>query len=127
MFFVVRLKSASRTCCAVAAGLPWRYRAATPATCGVAIDVPLIVFVDVSVSHHADVMFTPGANQSTHGPKSEKLALPSAEVVAPTVIASATPAGEPVQASALSLPAATAEVTPSAIELRTAVSSAGDA
>src|SRR5438093_1443740 len=92
----------------VAAGLPWRYRAATPAVCGVAIDVPLIVFVDVSVSHHADVMFTPGANQSTQEPKFEKLALASAAVVAPTVIASATPDGEPAQASALSLPAATA-------------------
>src|SRR2546428_13886024 len=108
MFFVVRLRSASGPCCAVAVGLPWRYGAATPVTCGVAIDVPLIVFVDVSVSHHADVMFTPGANQSTHGPKSEKLALRSAESVAPTVIASATPDGEPAQASAVSLPAAAA-------------------
>src|SRR2546422_5900502 len=107
MFFVVRLKSASRTCCGVAVGLPCRYRAATPVVCGVAIDVPLIVLVDVSVSHHADVMFTPGANQSTHGPKSEKSARASVESVAPTVIASVTSAGEPAQASALSFPAAT--------------------
>src|SRR5438093_12308433 len=107
MFFVVRLRSASRTCCGVAVGLPWRYRAATPVTCGVAIDVPLIVFVEVSVSHHAEVMFTPGANQSTQEPKSEKLARASFESVAPTVIASVTSAGDPPQASALSFPAAT--------------------
>ena len=43
------------------------------------------------------------------------------EVVAPTVIASATRAGEPV-AVVDSLPAATAKVTPAAMALRTALS-----
>src|SRR5215208_449353 len=90
------------------------------------MDVPLIVFVELSVKNHADVMSTPGANQSTQEPKSEKLAFASLLSVAPTVIASATPDGDPVHASSLSLPAAMPYKTPSAIELRTAVSSAAD-
>jgi hypothetical protein len=36
--------------------------------CGVAIDVPLIVFVAVSLVYQADVIDTPGANQSTQLP-----------------------------------------------------------
>ena len=51
-----------------AAGLPCRYSAATPATCGVAIDVPLIVFVAVSDVYHADVMLEPGAKRSRQVP-----------------------------------------------------------
>ena len=38
---------------------PPLYSAATPATCGVAIDVPLIVFV--REPSHADLIATPGA------------------------------------------------------------------
>jgi len=38
-----------RTVAGVALGLLWRNRAATPATCGVAIDVPLSVAVAVSL------------------------------------------------------------------------------
>jgi len=38
-----------RTVAGVALGLLWRSRAATPATCGVAIDVPLSVAVAVSL------------------------------------------------------------------------------
>jgi hypothetical protein len=68
MPFVVRLKSAVRTLAGDAPGLPWRYSAATPAVCGVAIDVPLIVFVAVVEVDQADVMLTPGANQSTQVP-----------------------------------------------------------
>jgi hypothetical protein len=60
-------------------------------------------------------------------PRFENDARASVDVVAPTVIASETREGEPLQAFALSLPAATAYATPSAIELRTAVSSADDA
>ena len=37
------------------------YRAATPATCGDAIDVPLIVRVAEVLPIHADVMDDPGA------------------------------------------------------------------
>jgi hypothetical protein len=36
--------------------------------CGVAIDVPLIVFVAVSLVDQDDVIETPGANQSTQVP-----------------------------------------------------------
>jgi len=57
---------------ATAAGLApvfdWRYSAATPTTCGVAIDVPLIVLVAVLLVYHADVMPLPAAKMSTHGP-----------------------------------------------------------
>jgi hypothetical protein len=41
------LTSASRTCCGVAFGFAPRYRAAAPAVCGDAIEVPLIVAVPV--------------------------------------------------------------------------------
>ena len=37
------------------------HRAAAPATCGVAIDVPEMLFVAVSLVFHADTMFEPGA------------------------------------------------------------------
>ena len=39
-----------------------------PATCGVAIDVPLIVFVAVSFVFQVDVMLEPGAKMSTQVP-----------------------------------------------------------
>ena len=41
--------------------LYWRNRAATPVTCGVAIDVPLRVLIAVLLVDHADVMPDPGA------------------------------------------------------------------
>jgi len=53
--FVVRLKSVVRTVAGEAPGLPWRKSAATPAVCGVAIDVPLVVFVAVLLVCQADV------------------------------------------------------------------------
>ena len=56
-------------------------------TCGVAIDVPLMVFVALSSVSHADLMLTPGAKMSRHGPRFEKSASTSEIVVAPTVIA----------------------------------------
>ena len=59
---------ASETAAGVADGFDSRYRAATPATCGVAIEVPLIVLTAVSPDPHAEVMFTPGANTSTQFP-----------------------------------------------------------
>jgi hypothetical protein len=40
----------------------------TPAVCGVAIEVPLIVFVAVSFVYHEDRMLTPGAKMSTQVP-----------------------------------------------------------
>ena len=46
-------------------------KAAMPATCGDAIDVPEIVFVAVVDVYHAEVMFDPGAKTSTQEPKFE--------------------------------------------------------
>jgi hypothetical protein len=79
-----------------------------PVTCGVAIEVPLIVFVAVSLVFHAEVMLLPGAKMSRHVPKFENEARASELVVAPTVLAAATRAGEVVHASAFELPAAIA-------------------
>src|SRR5829696_4420252 len=112
-------------CCTVAGealGLADRYSAAPPATCGVAIDVPLIVLVAVSLVFQDEVMLTPGAKMSVQVPKLENEALASLLSEALTVIASATRAGVKLHASALELPDAIAYTTPSAIELRTAFS-----
>lgn len=49
--------------------------AAMPVTWGVAIEVPLMVFVAVAVVDHADVINDPGANKSTQLPKFEYDAL----------------------------------------------------
>ena len=68
MLLVALLTIASRGPWPVRAeGAPCRTRAATPATCGVAIDVPLIVLVAGRVVH-AEVMLEPGANRSTQVP-----------------------------------------------------------
>ena len=48
-------------CAGVADGLLARYSAAAPATCGDAIEVPLMVLVAVLLVYHAEVMFEPGA------------------------------------------------------------------
>jgi len=77
-------------------------------TYGVAIDVPLIVFVALLLVCHADVIETPGANQSTQLPRFEKDARRSFASVAPIVIAAPTRAGEKLQAFAFEFPAATA-------------------
>ena len=119
---VALLFSAALTAAADAVGFCCRYNAATPAACGDAIDVPLIVLVELP-GIHADVMLTPGANRSTQVPKFENDARVSVLSVAPTVIASGVAAGEKVHASADELPAATAYVTPAAVERVTAASS----
>jgi hypothetical protein len=77
------------------------------------MEVPLRAEVAVSLEDQADVMLTPGANQSTHGPWLAHEALASPMVVAEIVIASATRAGEVLQAfwampKKLPLPAAMA-------------------
>jgi len=51
-----------------AEGFVWRYSASAPATCGDAIDVPLIVFVAVVDVYQADVMLEPGAKTSRQEP-----------------------------------------------------------
>lgn len=111
---------AASTWAAVAVGFTWRYNAMVPATCGVAMDVPLIVFVAVFELYHADVMFTPGALMSTQLPKLENDANPSLMSVAPTVIALGSLDGDELHAFAVLLPAATAYTTPAAVELATA-------
>ena len=57
LFGVALASRCSRTCGGVAVGFAPRTSAAAPATCGVAIDVPLIVLVAVLLEFHADVMF----------------------------------------------------------------------
>src|SRR5215208_4492415 len=60
---------ASRTCAGVNVGLAASTRAAAPATCGDAIDVPEIELVAVSLVFHSDLMLLPGAKRSTQVPK----------------------------------------------------------
>src|SRR5688572_9647821 len=96
------------TVAAEAVGSVARYSAATPATCGDAIDVPLMVLVAVSFVYQAEVMLEPGANKPTQVPKLENDDRASALVELPTVSACDTRAGDELQALALLLPAATA-------------------
>jgi hypothetical protein len=91
-----------------APGFVSRKSAATPATCGVAIDVPDIVFVAVSLVFQDEVILDPGANMSTQVPKFENDERASVVVVDATVIALATRAGDELHAFVLSLPAAIA-------------------
>ncbi len=84
-----------------------------PVVCGAAMDVPVSLAVAVSLVFHAEVMPTPGANQSTQSPKFAQNGFLSFLFVALIVIASVTRAGEVVQASwgipiRLPLPAASA-------------------
>ncbi len=98
----------SATSSVEAVGSVSRYSAATPATCGAAIEVPLIVLVALSLVYHAEVMLCPGANRSRQLPKLENEARASPEVEAPAVSAASTRAGEKLQALLASLPAAIA-------------------
>jgi hypothetical protein len=52
----------------VAPGACWRISEATPTTCGVDIDVPLLVPEELSLSNVDDRMLDPGANTSMHAP-----------------------------------------------------------
>src|SRR6185295_12847108 len=107
-FGVELLTMAAVTVAGEALGFVSRNNAATPVTCGVAIDVPEIVLVAVSLVFHDEVILLPGAKMSTHVPKFENDERASVVVVEPTVIALATRAGDVLQASTLSLPAAIA-------------------
>src|SRR4051812_29747505 len=101
----------SLTSAGEANGLAWRYSAASPATCGVAIDVPEMTLVADGLPIHADLMLTPGANRSTQEPQFENHARTSllpVNVVAATVSAVGADEGEKLHALALSFPAATA-------------------
>jgi hypothetical protein len=66
------------------------------------------VFVAVSLVLHAEVMLDPGAKMSRQLPKLENDERASELVVAPTVTAAATRAGEELHALAFELPAAIA-------------------
>ena len=97
-FKVALLMMAAVTVAGDAVGFVSKNNAATPATCGVAIDVPEIVLVAVSLVLHDDVMLLPGAKMSTQVPKFENDERASVIVVEPTVIALATRAGEVLHA-----------------------------
>ncbi len=75
----------------------------------------------------ADVTFTPGAKISTIFPKLENEARSSSMVLAATVTALGSRAGEVFPASSLEFPAATATWTPAVVRLRTASSRAWSA
>ena len=77
----------------VSFGLTPRTRAATPVTCGAAMEVPDWIFIDCLV--HPERMFTPGAAMSGlarsvyfDGPRSENFATTSSDRSAPTAKAS---------------------------------------
>lgn len=108
-------------------GLACLYSAATPATCGEAIDVPLSVAVAVFDVNQAERIPDPGAKISRHVPKLENDDRASDVVVEPVVTAFTARAGDELQALALLLPAATAIVTLALCRLLTALSSAVDA
>ena len=79
------MSAACLTCAEVAGGSAAANRAATAATCGVAIDVPVIVQYDDVDSKHVDRIEVPGAKTSTLlAPKFEKNAGLSSPVLAPT-------------------------------------------
>ena len=100
--------------------------AATPATNGLAIEVPLRNAVAAGLVFQSDWIPVPGANRSTQVPKSENVDRVSAVSVAATVIAGVTSAGTVPHASALAFPAAMTYVVPAVIEFRMPVSSAGE-
>jgi len=82
------------TCAGVADGAACSTFAAAPAVWGDAIEVPLIVFVAVSLVFQAAVMSTPGAITSTHEPTLENDASRSVRSLAATVMADGARAGE---------------------------------
>ena len=71
LFGVELLMIAAVTVAGDAVGFVSRNNAATPATCGEAIDVPEIVLVAVSLVRQAEVIPLPGAKMSTQVPKFE--------------------------------------------------------
>ena len=66
--FVAMFRIVPPTTAAEAVGLFCRYRAATPATCGLAIEVPLEMAAAVSLVFHDEVTLVPGAKRSRHEP-----------------------------------------------------------
>jgi hypothetical protein len=91
----------------VSSGLSLSNNAAAPATCAADVDVPLIIWTAVSLVNQVDMIATPGAKMSRHGPKFAKLARVSVRSVVLTVIASGMRPGEKPHASELLDPALT--------------------
>src|SRR5688500_19180402 len=85
---VARAMIPVRTVAGVASGLPCRYSAAAPATCGDAIDVPLMVFTPPL--SQVETTFSPGAYRSRQLPLLLNHVSWSTELVAPTVMAAGT-------------------------------------
>src|SRR5262245_19323305 len=94
---------------AEAEGLRERYSASAPATCGEAMDVPLMVVV--LPFFEVESTLTPGADRSISVPTLLQEALTLFESCAATVSTDGSLAGEWSFASPLSLPAATATAT----------------
>ena len=117
---------AARRASGVAEGVAASRSAAAPATCGAAMDVPNSVAVAVGDVWYAERMPDPGANTSRQEPQFENDDRASDEVVDPTVSADGSDAGDALQASASELPAATANVMPSATPAATAALSAAE-
>ena len=63
--------NSATTCAGVQVGFAPSNNAATPATCGDAMDVPLMVLMDVEDLYQAEVMPLPGAKMSRQPPKFE--------------------------------------------------------
>ena len=106
--------SAVITCAGEADVAADKYRAASPATCGAAIDVPDKVAEAVVEVMPAETIPEPGAKRSRQLPKFEYDARASVIVVAPTVSPDALfPPGEVLQASIFEFPAADTTVMPS--------------
>jgi hypothetical protein len=68
LFGVALATMAFRICAGVDDGFCAFSSAAAPATCGDAIEVPLIELVAVSLVFHDEVMLEPGAKRSTQVP-----------------------------------------------------------
>ncbi len=82
------------TAAGVADGVADSRRAAAPAACGDAIDVPLSVAVAVGDVCHAERIEDPGAKTSRHDPQLENDERQSLLAVDPTVMAVGSEAGE---------------------------------
>src|SRR4051812_34801483 len=84
----------------VAVGHRDSYWAATPATCGDAIDEPFITWLAESLVAQSEAMSAPGANRSRQVPTLENGARASPASLAPTTSACVTRDGEARQESA---------------------------
>src|SRR4029450_193111 len=82
----------ARTSFTVASGFAWRRTAHAPATCGVAMDVPLKLAKPPPGTE--DRMLTPGANRSRSGETFENEATWSSSSTAPTAMAALMQAGK---------------------------------